>query len=173
MAFRRIGCPPGFEQLFRFLVEKVGVKVFAHELQHGLSQLLVAAEIEDHIQGRLSGQTSSTVWDRGSAELGTRTRPIRLASHPCLIWFMLQALMSLVLAAVMWVQVPQWETDWSQCSVDVPDVDCHWYVVAPDNTFGEGFSWSNAPWFSAEGLLDIGNLKNTMGNIHDEAAAQA
>ena len=86
---------------------------------------------------------------------------------------MLQALMSLVLAAVMWVQVPQWESDWSQRSVDVPDVDCHWYVVAPDNTFGEGFSWSNAPWFSAEGLLDIGNLKNTMGNIHDEAAAQA
>ena len=84
---------------------------------------------------------------------------------------MLQALISLVLAAVMWVQVPQWESDWSQCSVDVPDVDCHWYVVAPDNTFGEGFSWSNAPWFSAEGLLDIGNLKNTMGNIHDEAAA--
>ncbi|QNJ28845.1 putative conserved secreted protein [Synechococcus sp. A15-24] len=53
----------------------------------------------------------------------------------------------------------------------MPDVDCHWYVVAPDNTFGEGFSWSNAPWFSAEGLLDIGNLKNTMGNIHEEAAA--
>jgi hypothetical protein len=36
-------------------------------LQDGLSQLLVAAEIEDHIQGRLSGQTSTTVWDRGSA----------------------------------------------------------------------------------------------------------
>ena len=85
MAFRRIGCPPGFEQLFRFLVKKVGVKVFAYELQDGLSQLLVAAEIEDHIQGRLSGQTSTTVWDRGSAELGTRSRPIRLASQPRLI----------------------------------------------------------------------------------------
>ena len=47
----------------RFFVEEVWVKVFAHELQHGLSQLLIAAEIEDHIQGGLSGQTSSTVWD--------------------------------------------------------------------------------------------------------------
>ena len=85
MAVGAIGCPPGFEQLFRFLVEKVWVKVFSHELQHSLSQLLVAAEIEDHIQGRLSVQTNSTVWDRGAAELGTRTRPIRLASQPCLI----------------------------------------------------------------------------------------
>ena len=53
---------------------------------------------------------------------------------------MLKALFSLVFAAVMWVQVPQWQPDWSQCSIDTPDVDCHWYVTAPDNTFGEGFS---------------------------------
>ena len=85
MAVGGIGCPPGFEQLFRFLVEKVWVKVFAHELQHSLSQLLVAAEIEDHIQGRLSVQTNSTVWDRGADVLATRTRPIRLTSQPCLI----------------------------------------------------------------------------------------
>ena len=85
MAVGGIGCPPGFEQLFRFLVKKVGGKVIAYELQDGLSQLLVAAEIEDHIQGRLSGQTISTVWDRGSAELGTRSRPIRLASQPRLV----------------------------------------------------------------------------------------
>ena len=45
---------------------------------------------------------------------------------------MLKALFSLVFAAVMWVQVPQWQPDWSQCSVDTPDVDCHWYVTAPD-----------------------------------------
>ena len=38
---------------------------------------------------------------------------------------MLQALASFVLAAVMWVQVPQWQNDWSRCAVDVPDVDCH------------------------------------------------
>ena len=37
----------------------------------------------------------------------------------------------------MWVQVPQWEADWSKCAVDVPDSSCHWYA-APDNTFGEG-----------------------------------
>ena len=86
---------------------------------------------------------------------------------------MLQAMVSLVLAAVMWVQVPQWQPDWSQCSVDTPDVDCHWYVVAPDNTFGEGFSWENAPWFSVEGLEDVAQLSSTMSKIHDHASAEA
>ena len=78
---------------------------------------------------------------------------------------MLRSIVSLLFAAVMWVQVPQWSNDWSKCAVDVPDTACHWYVVAPDNTFGEGFSWANAPWFSAEGLLDIGELTDTMTNI--------
>ena len=82
---------------------------------------------------------------------------------------MLKALFSLVFAAVMWVQVPQWQPDWSECSVDTPDVDCHWYVTAPDNTFGEGFSWENAPWFSAEGLRDVGDLNNTVTTIHSQA----
>ena len=82
---------------------------------------------------------------------------------------MSKALFSLVFAAVMWVQVPQWQPDWSQCSVDTPDVDCHWYVTAPDNTFGEGFNWENAPWFSAEGLRDVGDLNNTMTTIHSQA----
>jgi len=27
---------------------------------------------------------------------------------------------SFLLASVMWVQVPQWEADWSKCAVDVP-----------------------------------------------------
>ena len=40
---------------------------------------------------------------------------------------------------VMYVQVPQWADDWAVCAVDIPDAKCHWYVVAPDNTFGEGF----------------------------------
>ena len=84
---------------------------------------------------------------------------------------MLQALASFVLAAVMWVQVPQWQNDWSRCAVDVPDVECHWYVVAPDNTFGEGFSWENAPWFSAEGLSDVAEMSRTMPTIHQQAAA--
>jgi hypothetical protein len=75
---------------------------------------------------------------------------------------MLTSFISLVLASVMWVQVPQWENDWSKCAVDVPDVGCHWYIVNPDNTFGKGFSWENAPWFSAEGLLDVSKLENTM-----------
>ena len=55
----------------------------------------------------------------------------------------------------LWVQVPQWENDWSECAVDIPDVSCHWYVAAPDSTFGEGFSWENSPLFDANGLNDI------------------
>ena len=86
---------------------------------------------------------------------------------------MLQALFSLAFAAVMWVQVPQWQPDWSQCSVETPDVDCHWYVTAPDNTFGEGFNWENAPWFSAEGLRDVGELSHTMTAIHKQASAES
>ena len=86
---------------------------------------------------------------------------------------MLRSIVSLFFAAVMWVQVPQWSNDWSKCAVDVPDTACHWYVVAPDNTFGEGFSWANAPWFSAEGLLDIGELTDTMNNIHLGAVENA
>ena len=48
---------------------------------------------------------------------------------------------------VMYVQVPQWADDWAVCAVDIPDAKCHWYVMAPDNTFGEGFSWESAPSF--------------------------
>ena len=55
----------------------------------------------------------------------------------------------------LWVQVPQWKNDWSECALDIPDVSCHWYVAAPDSTFGEGFSWENSPWFDANGLNDI------------------
>ena len=53
-------------------------------------------------------------------------------------------LLSLLLSSVLWVQVPQWSDDWSKCSVDVPDASCHWYITAPDNTFGEGFDWAGA-----------------------------
>ena len=55
----------------------------------------------------------------------------------------------------LWVQVPQWENDWSECAVDIPDASCHWYVAAPDSSFGEGFSWESSPWFDANGLNDI------------------
>tara|TARA_R100001509_G_scaffold87212_2_gene49666 strand:- start:428 stop:673 length:246 start_codon:yes stop_codon:yes gene_type:complete len=76
-------------------------------------------------------------------------------------------LFSFILVATMWVQVPQWNADWSKCSIDVPDIDCHWYITNPDNTFGSGFSWKNAPWFSVEGLLDVSKLKNTMTNLQN------
>ena len=66
---------------------------------------------------------------------------------------------SIFLSSILWVQVPQWNNDWSKCSVDVPDSSCHWYVAAPDNTFGEGFDWQNAPWFNANGLNDVPSIK--------------
>ena len=55
----------------------------------------------------------------------------------------------------MYVQVPQWSDDWAVCAVDIPDTKCHWYIVSPDNTFGEGFDWENAPWFDINGLKDV------------------
>ena len=60
---------------------------------------------------------------------------------------------------VMYVQVPQWADDWAVCAVDIPDAKCHWYVMAPDNTFGEGFDWETAPWFDANGLNDIAPME--------------
>ena len=77
---------------------------------------------------------------------------------------------SFLLASVMWVQVPQWEADWSKCAVDVPDSSCHWYVAAPDNTFGEGFNWENAPWFDANGLQDC--LLYTSPSPRDSCASR-
>ena len=59
----------------------------------------------------------------------------------------------------MWVQVLQWEADWSKCAVDVPNSSCHGYVTAPDNAFGEGFNWENTPWFDANGLQDVAKIE--------------
>ena len=59
----------------------------------------------------------------------------------------------------IWVQVPQWSDDWEKCAVDVPDAACHWYVANADNTFGEGFDWENAPWYSVEGLHDVAPIQ--------------
>ena len=59
----------------------------------------------------------------------------------------------------MYVQVPQWADDWAVCAVDIPDAKCHWYVVAPDNTFGEGFDWESAPWFDANCLYDVAPMQ--------------
>ena len=78
---------------------------------------------------------------------------------------MIKELLSIMFTALLWVQVPQWSDDWSECAVDVPDPACHWYVVAPDNTFGEGFDWATAPWFSVEGLLDVSKLHNTVKSL--------
>ena len=68
-------------------------------------------------------------------------------------------LLSLLLSSVLWVQVPQWSDDWSKCAVDIPDASSHWYITAPDNTFGEGFDWASAPWFDANGLSDVPSIE--------------
>ena len=65
------------------------------------------------------------------------------------------ALFGFLFAAVSFVQVPQWDNDWTKCSVSVPDPACHWYVVNPDNTFGVGFSWLTAPEYDIAALRDI------------------
>ena len=71
---------------------------------------------------------------------------------------------------VMYVQVPQWADDWAVCAVDIPDAKCHWYVMSPDNTFGEGFSWEDAPWFDANGLNDIAPMqaKTVLEKLQDK-----
>ena len=69
---------------------------------------------------------------------------------------MLRALFSFLFAALSFVQVPQWDNDWTKCSVNVPDTACHWYVANPDNTFGKGFSGITAPEFDVAALRDIG-----------------
>ena len=65
---------------------------------------------------------------------------------------------SFLLPSVIWVQVPQWEADWSKCAADVPDSSFHWYLAGHDNTFGEGFNWENTPWFDANGLQDVSKM---------------
>ena len=67
----------------------------------------------------------------------------------------------MILGSLLWIQVPQWDDNWEKCAVDVPDAACHWYVAAPDNTFGKGFSWKNAPWFDANGLKDVSKIKKS------------
>ena len=86
---------------------------------------------------------------------------------------MLRGFLVFIFASVMWVQVPQWQPDWTSCAVDVPDAQCHWYVVAPDNTFGEGFRWEDAPWFDANGLTDIAQMDHTMKGIHQAAQSDS
>ena len=78
---------------------------------------------------------------------------------------MVAGLFGFLFAGLSFVQVPQWDNDWTKCSVAVPDTACHWYVVNPDNTFGTGFSWITAPRFDVATLQDIGAQ-------HDATVAQ-
>tara|TARA_B100000085_G_scaffold250500_1_gene246869 strand:+ start:431 stop:1015 length:585 start_codon:yes stop_codon:yes gene_type:complete len=117
----------------------------------------------EHPMSQAEGVTQKTV--HGCA------KNFRYSLKPTKSRPMLRSIFTILFATVMWVQVPQWQNDWSQCAVDVPDVDCHWYVVAPDNTFGEGFDWASAPWFDPNGLQDVANLNNTMSVIHNNASS--
>ena len=91
-----------------------------------------------------------------------KTKLISIGFVLTLIWGVLIGLPGIAGAnhfPVMYVQVPQWADDWAVCAVDIPDAKCHWYVMAPDNTFGEGFDWEEAPWFDATGLNDVAPMQ--------------
>jgi len=94
------------------------------------------------------GTSVSTVLTQATAKSG-RMVVIRNA-------IVIKSLLGMLFAALVFVQVPQWDNDWTKCSVSVPDTACHWYVVNPDNTFGKGFSWITAPEFDVAALNDIG-----------------
>jgi hypothetical protein len=33
----------------------------------------------------------------------------------------MKTILLMVMASILWVQVPQWDDDWSKCAVDVPE----------------------------------------------------
>jgi len=76
-----------------------------------------------------------------------------VTTYKCVV---ITGFLGVLFAMLSFVQVPQWDNDWTKCSVFVPDTACHWYVVNPDNTFGKGFSWITAPEFDVAALRDIG-----------------
>ncbi len=82
---------------------------------------------------------------------------------------MFTSIFGFVFSTLLWVQVPQWNDDWSKCSVDVPDAACHWYIISPDNTFGKGFNWETAAWFDVNGLNDIAKIsaKTVVENLQN------
>ena len=96
----------------------------------GTNDLLNRTNDNDQLR---SGVTMVYIWDR----------------------VMFLGLFGFLFAALSFVQVPQWDNDWTKCSVFVPDTACHWYVVNPDNTFGKGFSWITAPEYDVAALRDI------------------
>ena len=101
-------------------------------------------------------------WGKTWAASTTRSHPI--SGLACEVQYAVTTCKSIVItgflgvvfAMLSFVQVPQWDNDWTKCSVFVPDTACHWYVVNPDNTFGKGFSWITAPEFDVAALRDIG-----------------
>ena len=94
-------------------------------------------------------------------------RPMSVRYIPAIFWAFVSVIslsfafpvMAHADVPVLYVQVPQWTDDWAVCAVDIPDAKCHWYVMAPDNTFGEGFDWESAPWFDANGLGDVAPMQ--------------
>ena len=47
--------------------------------------------------------------------------------------------------------------------------------MSPDNTFGEGFSWEDAPWFDANGLNDVAPMqaKTVVERLQDNNEASS
>ena len=49
------------------------------------------------------------------------------------------------------------------------------FFTSDDNTFGKGFDWETAPWYSAEGLQDIADLHDKViadGNLYTVESLQ-
>ena len=59
----------------------------------------------------------------------------------------LLSLFGALLAVLNFVQVPQWDVDWKECSVACPTRLAIGMWLILDNTFGKGFSWITAPSF--------------------------
>lgn len=68
-------------------------------------------------------------------------------------------LLALMMVMVVLVQVPQWQETWTQCSIDAPDVDCHWYVTSEQLDADIVFDWQAEAWYETEKLISIGKLK--------------
>ena len=77
-------------------------------------------------------------------------------------------ILNIFFAATLWVQVPQWNDDWSNCAVDVLTLHVTGILSNADNTFGEGFDWETAPWYSVEGLQDVANRTLPESSVHDQ-----
>ena len=117
------------------------------------NKILSISKIKKLLKNFLSENKFQKVNNYNQKWSGENIKPINI-NH-----YIANSIVSLIIFCSLWVQVPQWDDDWSRCSIDIPDSSCHWYIKSPDNTFGEGFDWKHAPWFDVNGLNDISKIE--------------